>query len=195
VRIVAAVVLTLALLCLPPTLANAVTNARIQLAVDRANADLIDFLAAGTPPGATVRVDLPTPNEYVHEVLMHLTLLKGRRDIDVGHRDQPSHVEMGAAFVATPYMLNRPRPGVRVPVSEGSPLRGTEAARQRFGPSAVLVHQVGRRVPLLVTPVPDPMCRLLARAEAHANLFCASRGRLLDRRVFRYGWEVYRVGG
>ena len=198
VRVAAGTLVAAALICLPLSLATAVTNARIQLAVDAANASLVDFLAARMPAGAVVLVDLPDPNEYVPELGLHLTLIKGRAEIGgVAYRGQPLREGLTASLVATPHLLNRPRPGVRVPVPDEATVIGSDAARRRFGPSAGLVHRVSQTVPLLFLHVPRPMCDLLERAEAHPALFCAraSDGRVLDRRRLRYGWEVYRLDG
>ena len=86
VRIVARTLLALAVLFLPLTFGNAITNGRIQLAVDSANARLVKFLAANAPPASTVLVNIPEPNEYVYELGVHLALLNGRPDVKVMHR-------------------------------------------------------------------------------------------------------------
>ena len=195
VRVVAGVLLAFMLLGLTVTLANAVTSARIQLAADGANAKLVDYLAAQSPPGATVLVDLPAPNEYVDELALQLARLRGREDLDVQYRDRRVSSREGPVLVATPHMLNRPLPGVRLAVPEASPTHGSDEAQRRFGPGAVLVYRVTRTVRLLVTPVPAGICAMLEHVQAHADLFCASGGRFFDRRTFRYGWEIYQTHG
>jgi hypothetical protein len=192
VRLPARVLLAAMLLCVPVALANAVTNARVQIAADDANGRLVDFLAQQLPPAGTVLVDLPAPNEYVPELGAHLALLKGRQDVAVRYRQGDGSRPAGAVFIAAPHMLNRPLPGVRLPVSEVPPARDGEAAR-RYGGNAILVHRVTRTSRLLATPVPAAICSVLERARAYAPLFCGRDGHLLDRREFTYGWEVYRI--
>jgi hypothetical protein len=193
VRAAAVVLVTLTAVCMPLTLANAVTNGRIQLAVDAANAHLVDFLATTSPPGGTVLVHIPSPNEYVEELAVHLAVLRARADLRVRYSDR--HVVRGdeAALIARPHMRNRPRPGVRLPVPESPSAPSRDEVRARFGRRAVLVYRVTRRVRLLVTSVPPPVCRVLVRAEAYAGLFCGAYRRFFDRRTFEYGWEVHRV--
>lgn len=192
-RIVAGVLLAVLLLCLPVTLSGGVTSARIQLVVDAANGSLVDFLATRAPAGTTVLVDLPEPNEYVHELQLHLALLKGRRDVEVTYREGRQIPRDGTVFVAVHHMRNRPLPGVRLPLTETE--LGIDQARGRYGAGAVLAHHVTRRIDLFVPATPAPICAVLEHAQAHADLFCASDRLLVDRRRFRYGWQVYRVDG
>jgi hypothetical protein len=146
----------------------------------------VDFLAATAPPRGRVLVQLPSPNEYVDELTLHL-LLKGRADVRVQYRDDPAAHDGEPALIARPYVHNRPLPGVRLPVPDRGPGAPPETGR------GLLVHRVAQKLRLLATPVPRSICDLLARSEAHAGLFCTGRRGFLDRRRFEYGWEVYRV--
>jgi len=196
VRAGAGVLLALALVSVPVTLANAATTARIQLAVDGGNSSLVDVLAAQSLPWSTVLVDLPAPNEYVDELRLHLAILKGREDVVVEHLDRGWPARGGGSFlIARPLMQNRPLPGVRIPVPEAAPMHEPIEAQRRYGVPVVLVHRVIARLRLLVTPVPASLCPIFKRLEAHPELFCGAGRWPFDRRPFRYGWEVYRADG
>jgi hypothetical protein len=185
-KAVAVALVIVMIVCLPLTLANAVTNGRIQLAVDAANARVVDFLAATSPPGGRVLVHLTPPNEYVDELTLHL-VLKGRSDVRVQYRDDPATHDGQPALIARPYVSNRPMPGVRLPVPDRGAAPSPDADRGH------LVQRVRQRLRMLATPVPRSICDVLARSDAHATLFCTGQRRFLDRRTFEYGWEVYRV--
>jgi hypothetical protein len=192
VRTVAILVLTLALACVPLTLASAVTNARIQLAVDDANARAVDVLASEASQDGLVLVDLPPPNEYVDELAIHLRL-EGRHDVRVGYlaRDAAGSDEL--TLIARPIVSSRPLPGVRLPVREPGPTMSLDELRTRYGGRVTLVQRVVRQVKLLTVQVPGPLCDVLIRHEAYPDLFCADQRRGIDRRRFRYGWEVHRI--
>jgi hypothetical protein len=194
-RLVARVLLALVLVCTPVTLINMWTTAGIQLAIDAANAKLIDVLAAMTPAGGTVLVDLPPPNEYVAELALHLALLKDRGDVRVEYADRAMSPGDAVVLLASPRMRRRPLPGVRLPVPEIGSAHPADVLRARLGVRPVLVDRVTRRVRLLVTAVPGPICDVLASRQADTALFCTRRRAFLDRRTFEYGWEVYRVNG
>src|SRR6185369_7671575 len=100
------------------SIVNVVADARVQLAVDRSNADLVDFLAA-LPSRSRVVLNTGV-NEYFLELPMHLTQIKGRSDIVVAHvtRMPPSGPTSADVFVVTAEMANKPEPTVRVALDE-----------------------------------------------------------------------------
>jgi hypothetical protein len=170
---------------------NSATNARVQLAVDRANAHLVDLLASRVPPDGTVLLDLPEPNEYVGEVGQHLAFFRGRGDVTVGHL-RPGEDPSGT-LVATPVMRNRPRPVVRIAVDEwASRMWLVHASARAFAPPTLVGRPV-ERVPLLQVALQQVACPLLVSADVRDEALCATSRPLIDRRVFEYGWEVYAV--
>ena len=102
------------------TIANAVVDARVQLAVDRANGDLVEFLAT-LPSQSQVVLNTAQPNEYLFELPLHLSEIKRRPDIVVKPvvRSVPEGQTSLPGFVATPDVANRPVPTVRLPINEG----------------------------------------------------------------------------
>ena len=103
----------------PVAIVNAAVDARVQLAVDRANADLVDFLG-GVPSRSRVVVNTTRVNEYLFELPMHLSQIKRRSDIVVEHVAQVSSSGSSTAdvFVVTAEMANKPWPTVRVALDE-----------------------------------------------------------------------------
>ena len=67
---------------------NSIGMERAQIAVDEANADLLEALAR-LPPQSVVLVNLPATHEYFHELRMHAETLLGRPDLRIAPLDFP----------------------------------------------------------------------------------------------------------
>ena len=148
---------------------NAAVDGRVQLTVDRANTDLVDWLAT-LPEGSRIVANTAQLNEYVFELPRHLTELKRRPDLVVQQigRDPrggvPSHI-----FVVTALMANAPRPTVRIGLDED----GVRSDNARLaGMPGELVYRNERRVRLVEVG--------LHRSLVHSS-------------TFSYGWQVHRL--
>jgi hypothetical protein len=175
------------------TIANAVVDARVQLAVDRANADLIEFLTT-LPNQSRLVVNTEQPNEYLFELPLHLAEITRRPDIVVEHVDWPAHDGTKAAsmFVVTPDITNRPVPTVRVPIDESGAKRATATLHVLLAGRGELVHQSGQRTLLLELGVHRLLCPVSVRPLVDPT-YCPSDRGLIDRRPFAYGWQVHRL--
>jgi len=195
IRTVSGVVL-LFVLCLGlTTLLNGVTNGRIQVAVDRSNGRLIDYLAQSVPQDGTVLVHLHEPSEYVFEMGLHLALLKHRGDIKIGYFSGSSLSTSPGAFIVTPVVRNQPLPAVRLGVWEGDVAADRPELLKLLGDSAKPAWQDVSQVALLAVCVEKPVCRALLAvgADGRGVTWCGAERPLIDTRVFEYGWEVYRM--
>ena len=173
---------------------NAVLDARVQLAVDRANSALVAFLG-GLPPRSRVILNMWPPNEYHFELPMHLSELARRPDIVVGPPDPTRLVPApaGETFVVTAEVANQPRPTVRIATDEAAV--GTDHARLRGAivpGQAELVYRVVERTPLLELGLHRLLCPLAVGPVADPT-YCAAGLGLIDRRTFAYGWQVHRI--
>ena len=170
-------------------IANATADARVQLTVDRANADLVDFLA-GLPAGSRVVLNTAV-NEYVAELPMHLSLIKGRPDIAVEHVTRASRDRSPSAdvFVVTAEVANRPWPTVRVapdqPLVEGDPATASELRTGRPDP----VYRAARQARLTEIGIHRLLCRVAVSPLAEPGYCPGDRG-VFDWQVFSYGWRV-----
>ena len=96
-------------------------DARVQLALDRANADLVEFLgrAAGSQPRH--REHGPGSTNTSSNSPLHLSQIKQRPDVVVEHvasAGAARGLSSNDLFVATPEMANKPEPTVRVAFDE-----------------------------------------------------------------------------
>jgi len=173
--------------------ANATADARVQLTVDRANADLVDFLA-GLPAGSRVVLNTAM-NEYVAELPMHLSLIKGRPDIAVEHVTRAASDRSPSAnvFVVTTEVANRPWPTVRVapdqPLIEGGPATANEPGPGRPDP----VYRAARQARLIEIGIHRLLCRVAVSPLVEPGYCPGDRG-VFDWQVFSYGWRVHRLG-
>ena len=173
-------------------LVNAVADARVQLTVDRSNTDLVDFLA-GLPSHSRVVLNTGV-NEYLFELPMHLSQIKGRSDIvveDVGRvpLDGPSSADV---FVVTPELANKPWPTVRVALDEPGVRHHNEMLITALAGRAAPVYRAVHHTRLVELGVHRLLCHVTRRPFTDAS-FCPSDRGGIDSRIFSYGWQVHRL--
>lgn len=176
------------------TLVNAAEDARVQLTVDRANTDLVDFLG-GLPEGSRVVLNNDRVNEYLSELRLHLAQIKRRRDIVV----QPvtgttlAGPSPAPVFLVTPNVANQPSPTVRVALDETGARRDNALLRAVLTPDAALVYRADRHADLVEIAIHRVLCPL-ARRPPKDLVFCPDDRAIVERRRFSYGWQVHRLG-
>ncbi|MCJ7707952.1 MAG: hypothetical protein MUO38_10075, partial [Anaerolineales bacterium] len=175
------------------TLSNNASNGRQQLAVDAANADMLDYLAANLPPGSIVVVNIQDPNEYVAEIEDHLHVILERPDLVVDYfRFQEAILSPGASpphFVVAPWVENQPRLAVRMGVIESTMSQWNDSMLDFLDGFAEPIYQTDRHFRLLTIDLPRLFCPLFPDRD-----YCRVTSPPLDRRVFSYGWNIYRAG-
>jgi hypothetical protein len=191
-RMTWAVLVAGGLLWLVPTV-NAVADARVQLTVDRANAELVDFLAR-LPPRSRVVVNTRL-NEYVVELPLHLSEIKWRPDVVVEHVAGPAVTRSAVtnAYVVTPRMANQPAPTVRIPLDEAGVRHGHAILPALLAGRGDLVFWAEENTALLEFGLHRLLCSVTASRRIDASYCPHDRG-LIDRRPFTYGWQVHRLG-
>jgi hypothetical protein len=191
-RLAWSVLVPTALLWLVST-ANAVADARVQLMVDHANAELVEFLAR--LPNKS-RIVLNTRlNEYVVELPRHLSEIKGRPDLVVDHV-AGGLIAAGASadvFVATPQLATKPAPTVRVPFDEAGARHDQATLAALLAGRSDLVYRGVQDTPLIQLGMHTLLC-YATPVQITDTGYCPSDRRLIDRRPFSYGWQVHRLG-
>lgn len=163
---------------------NAATDARVQLAVDRANADVVDFLG-GLPPNSRVVLNMEPRNEYYFELPMHLAEIEKRPDIVF----VPRGAQARGDFVLTPEMANQPGPTVRIALHEAGVRRDNSALATLAAGRARVYHAV-QQTDVLEVGLQRLLCRLPG-APTFDPAYCPSDRGLIYRRTFSYGWQVH----
>lgn len=166
-----------------------ITDARIQLAVDRANRDMMDTLAETAPSGAIVLVNIREVNEYVDQMNWQLPAIYNRPDLQVKPYDPARVGEPGTYFILQPEIRSQPLMTVRLGVVEATQdawntgLQADRAALPWLHETAV----IGQQFQHLHVDLPRLLCPLMK-----TRSFCASSSPLVDTRPFSYRWTIYR---
>lgn len=174
------------------TMVNAVSDAKVQLTVDRANAALVDFLA-GLPVGSRVVLNT-TMNEYHLELPRHLVEIKGRADIalEPPGREAADGRAPADTFVITAELADRPSPTVRLALDEAGVGRDHARLGRLLGAPTEPVYRDVRHARLVEVGIHRWLCRLTA-PPLFDPTFCPGGRAVLDRRLFSYGWQVHRA--
>ena len=174
------------------SIVNAVADARVQLTVDRVNAELVEFLAR-LPTHSTVVVNTRL-NEYIVELPLHLSEIKRRPDVVVEHvagpassRSLPSEV-----YVATPQMANQPAPTVRIPLNDASVRHDQATLATLLVGGGDLVYRAEHYSDIVELGFHRLLCHATASLITDAS-YCPNDRGLIYRRPFSYGWQVHRL--
>jgi len=167
---------------------NATVDARVQLAVDRANTGLVDFLAT-LPRQSEVVLNMTPVNEYHYELPMHLAEIKRRPDI-VFVRPGSTTARGGDTFAATAEMRDPPGPTVRIALHEAGVRQDNVALAAAGGER---VYHAVEHVAIVEIGIQRLLCRL-AVPPVFDWTYCPGDRGVIFRRTFAYGWQVHRLG-
>jgi hypothetical protein len=174
-------------------LVNAAADGRVQLAVDHANTDVVDFLA-GLPRGGRIVLNTTDAVEYIYELPMHLAEIKRRPDLVV----QPAGVAAPAApstgdvVVATPTVTDRPGPTVRVAVYESGARRDLSRLGEMLRDGGELIYTTEQRVRVVEVGLQRLLCRIARRPLIDPSYCPPGRG-VIYAATFVYAWQVHRL--
>lgn len=173
------------------TLPTNLTNARLQIAVDRANRAALAYVAAHLPHNATLLINIQDPNEYYEQIGLHLRAQYDRADINL-QVFRPGATCTAPCYVLSPFITHQPRLSVRLGVYEptqaqwNASLDAFLAAQGETTAHAQVTFDQHLRLFNLNWP------RALCAALPHLN-YCAQPEPFLDRRRLTYGWRLYAV--
>jgi len=174
------------------TLPSQVANGRLQLAADRANADMLAYVVEHVPVKSAVWINIQTPNEYVDEFELWLTQVRGRADLQVDyyHDQDPAAVPTrgGQVWIVTPFMENQFYPSVRVGMDELSTREWGASLEKDItgqGETVAQIRESFRSSNLDPLRFFCPLARSLS--------YCQVPDAPLDQRVFAYGWTIVRI--
>jgi hypothetical protein len=114
-----------------PTAGNNISNARLQLAVDRENTAMLDYAAREIQHNDRLFVNLPSENAYIHHIDLHLAL-RDRADIQVAPLDL-EHLPPGKYNVAALELEHQPLFFVRLGTYEQGAKKWNAAFLKRAG--------------------------------------------------------------
>ncbi len=174
------------------TLSNDLTNARLQLAVDSANARMMDYLIQKAAPGSTLLVNIQAPNEYVAEMQTQLNRVDGRPDLKIVafQTGQDLGGMAGPVYIVSPSLENQPLLPVRMGVIEDTQNHWNHTLQDALlsRPASQIVFQSTVSFGLSDVNYPLVFCPL-----TKTRSFCAKSVPFFDHRLFEYGWTIYEL--
>jgi hypothetical protein len=171
------------------TIPNDLSNAGIQLSVDKANQAMLGYVAETMPPGGLVLVNIRADVEYLWQVGPMLHMVHNRPDLAVEPYPAsgvPPAYGGRPTFVVSPIIENVPLPSVRLGIPEEAS-RGWEAnLLQELEGRLELQREVRYGLTLLIVDAPRLICLAVPRIG-----YCQRPHTPLDTRRFAAGWRVY----
>ena len=183
----------LAMVLLVISAINTITSARIQLAVDSINAQMMESLSK-LPVGSSVYINIQSANEYTDQIRMQVADRFNRRDISVELFDPgtglPATCLPDSCFIISPNVKNQPlmtvRMGVFEPTQEGwnNSLKNFLNENPKWVEKTIYDHSFG----MLTFDLPRLFCKFV-----NTRAFCATPSPVIDMRDFQYGWSLYQL--
>jgi len=175
------------------TMANNLSNARIQLAVDATNAEALIQISRTLPRDSTVLVNIQSANEYVDEIPIHLTVIWDRPDIKIypvilqdGKQKEVSGLKQ--YFILSPFMQNQPKLSVRLGVLENTQQRWNQSLNEVYLDQLQEIYRTENSFTMSNIDLLSLACPFM-----RGRSYCANNPSAIDRRVFSYGWMLYKV--
>lgn len=189
-KVISGLLVAMALYLWLTTLPNLVNNARLQLAVDRVNAQMSAYLAETVPQNGKVMVNLVPGSEYTPELAMHLKYFYARPDIQVetfGYQTPQAGEEALEYWLVTPAVTNKQVYAVRFGFLE-TVQRRANALLVDFMPEPGTSFSSSYNQ-WFVSPL-RPACWLLPGVGP-----CSSNEAWISSLPLEYSWHIYHWNG
>ena len=178
------------------TLLNNATNAQIQLAVDAANAEMLDYVSQNAPLNSVVLLNIQYPNEYVEQIALHFHIARQRPDLKVETFAFQELTPGVQYFVLAPQIAGRPVLTVRLGVFEGVQDQWNGSLVPYFAQWSTVETDEEIKWPVAFTTqhqfqetgidVPRALCAL-----KWSNSYCEGDRSALNWGTFSYAWTIY----
>ena len=171
------------------TQANSFSDAAIQLAQDRANQQVLDYVAKYAAQNSSVVVNIRLANEYIEQMQLMLANFYHRSDLTLVNYQGEDLSVLSAEQPSTNFLLatvvNQPMLTVRMGLDEPS----LQLWNASVLPALVTWHedfQVSTIPYILTVDFPRLLCPIIYREN-----YCSAGWGLLNIRQFHYQWSVY----
>jgi 4-amino-4-deoxy-L-arabinose transferase-like glycosyltransferase len=191
-RIIGLTCICLSVLLFAITIPNQVTNARLQIVVDRANAEMLTYIVDRAPQRSTIWINIQEPNEYVTEIALWVNQIDARPDLQVDyiHGQYLPTTKTGGqeTWIVSPYLENQFYPSVRLGVYENTSKVWNQTLETYLNGKGRQINDIRYSIHLLIF---DPMrffCPLIDSLS-----YCQVPSNPLDTRVLTYGWKIVAI--
>jgi hypothetical protein len=191
-RIIGLISLSLSALLFAITIPNLATNARLQMTMDSANADMLAFIVDNAPQNARIWINIQEPNEYVNEFVLWVNQIKNRPDLQVDYfhsQDLPTaEANSLALWIVSAHLENQFYPSVRMGIYENTSNAWNLNLENHLNGKGEQIDNIRYSMQNINF---DPMrffCSL-----AGSLHYCQVPNNPLDTRILTYGWTIVRV--
>jgi len=191
-RRIALICLSLSAILFAITIPNLVTNARLQMAMDSANADMLTFIVDKAPQNSTIWINIQEPNEYVNEFVLWVNQINNRPDLKVdyfhGQDLLTSEASSQALWIVSAHLENQFYPSVRMGVYENTSNAWNKNLENYLNGKGEQIDYIRYSMQNFNF---DPMrffCPL-----AGSLHYCQVPNNPIDNRIFAYGWSIERI--
>jgi hypothetical protein len=192
IRYLALVGLVLSGILFVATLPSQVSNGRLQLAIDRANNDMLTYVVKHAPEGGTVWINIQTPNEYVEEITLWVTQIMGRPDLQVDyfHFQDLTQVQenTGKAWIVSPFVNNLSYPSVRMGIMELPSREWNSSLDDYLENRGELLTEIKQSFHSSNFDPIRSFCPLTPSLS-----YCLVPNAPLDNRILDYGWRIISI--
>jgi hypothetical protein len=190
ITIFSAICLLASLLLFGITLTNNATTARMQLTVDSANQEVVEYLAKNTPSGGQVLVNLSANSEYIPEMGFHFDKLYNRADINLAQFTIEKPVTSQPLLIVSPDIKNQPLLTVRIGFYEDGSAERNQLLINSLAQVGIPVHIVERKFTMFNIDLPRLLCPFVK-----VHRYCSVPAPVVDQRELSYRWFVYAYPG
>ena len=191
IRLFATLFIVLAAFLFIATLPINLTNARLQLTVDENNAAMLSFVVDELPANSTLLINIQEPYQYVNEIKIWISEIKGRSDLNVENYQyqtfDQSDDQNQYYYIASPYLDNQYYRSVRLGFGEALSKKWDKSMLSFVGESADIVYETYGEFGLSIVDIRFGC--LFIDEPAYCDIPTVP----IDNRLLTYGWRVYRI--
>ncbi len=172
------------------SMSNNLSNARQQLAVDQANAQMLEYLENNTPNDGVVVINIQDENEYIYEIQAYFDALSSVQGASVLGYDPAVGLPQEATLLAVPVINNQPLLAIRMGIIEPTQQEWNRVLLGALQDSTNPTYQTHSEFRLSIVDLPRLLCPLISERG-----YCRGERPYVDTRNFEYGWNVYQIDG
>jgi hypothetical protein len=192
-RILTGILFLLFIFFLLLTIPNNITDAKLQLIIDKTNTEMIDTLVTQLPEESILLINLQYANQYVWDLETAIRDVYGRKDITVTNFQFQDLGELATPnsfiFILSPHLYNQYYPSIRLGVFEHYMREWNPSMLEYIGDDYEIIYKNERSIQLTLV---DPL-RIICPPIRKKITFCQVPNTPFDLQTLIYGWTLYRV--
>lgn len=183
--------ITLSVAFLLVTLPNDYSNALTQLSVDRANADMIEYILIHSNEGDQIYINIQGGHQYYDDIRALIQEVNGRTDLGVDQVNYDGKIlryRNTNVFIASPSIRDENYQSVRLGVNQFLTSQWNSLLNGFLGDKYSLIYDEEIRFQQLYIDAMRLFCPFTSSIE-----YCQVPNSPFDTRIFKFGWKIYQL--